>query len=483
MARVARIAGRGRNARLANVDLNRDLVGADARDATGDRVRDFRRDEFAAGDFALELNRFHDRRFDATGANFRNHLANFVVHGLVNRFRDDFANFIVDGADALFRNHLADGVVANFRFRNHLAGLVVHGAHAGLRNHLADGVVADASFRNHLANFVGNRADALLRNHTDALDFLHNGLRNPNFAFAGRRRALDLADLVFDRAARVARIAARDAAKDRFARNRNGFGLPAAGLNRNLFHVGLRNANGVRNLFLAFNPSRLANGVLTLTLFVDRFADGVRNLLLAGFVNRFADGVLTLTLFVNRFANGVRDLLLTRVPNRLADGVLTLTLFVDRFADGVRDLLLAGFPNRLADGVLTLALFVNRFANGVRNLLLAVLPNRAVHRAGDRLLTVFPNRAANGVLNFANASFRNVFRAKNAARDRNFLEGRPVANDLLLLVHDFAAGLHHRAALRREFARARSAPTIRRRAAPSALRLFKRRSQQSRREQ
>ena len=141
------------------------------------------------------------------------------------------------------------------------------------------------------------------------------------------------------------------------------------------------------------------------------------------------------------------------------------------------------FPNRFANGVLTLALFVDRLADGVRNLLLAVLPNRAVHRAGDRLLTVFPNRAANGVLNFADARFRNVFRAKNAARDRNFLEGRPIANDLLLLVHDFAAGLHHRAALRREFARARSAPTIRRRAAPSALRLFKRRNQQSRREQ
>ena len=141
------------------------------------------------------------------------------------------------------------------------------------------------------------------------------------------------------------------------------------------------------------------------------------------------------------------------------------------------------FPNRLADGVLALALFVNRLADGVRNLLLAVLPNRAVHRAGDRLLTVFPNRAADGVLHFANASFRNVLRAKNAARNRNFLEGRPIANDLLLLVHDFAAGLHHRATLRRELARARSAPTIRRRAAPSALRLFKRRRQQSRREQ
>ena len=483
MARFARRAGRGRNARFANVDLNRNLVGADARNATGNRVRDFRRDEFAAGNFAFELNRFHHRRFDATGANFRNHFANFVVDGAVNRFRDVFANFVVDGADALLRNHLADGVVANFRFRNHLADFVVHRADAGLRNHLADGVIANASFRDHLANFVvdgadallrnhlangvvanfrfrnhladfvvhradaglrnhladgvianasfrdclanfiGNRADAGLRNHTRALDFLHDGLRNPNFAFAGRRRALHLADFVFDRTARVARIAARDAAKDRFARNRNAFGLPAAALNRNLFRIGLRNANGVRNLLLAFDPSR------------------------------FADGVLALTLFVNRLADGVRDLLLTR------------------------------FPNRLADGVLTLALFVNRLADGVRDLLLAVLPNRAVHRAGDRLLAVFPNRLADGVLNFANASFRNVLRAKNAARNRNFLERRPIANDLLLLVHDFAAGLHHRAALRREFASARSAPTIRRRAAPSGLRLFKRRSQQSRREQ
>ena len=47
MARVARVASRGRNARLADVDLNRDLVGANARDATGDRERNFRRDELA----------------------------------------------------------------------------------------------------------------------------------------------------------------------------------------------------------------------------------------------------------------------------------------------------------------------------------------------------------------------------------------------------------------------------------------------------
>ena len=383
----------------------------------------------------------------------------------------------------------------------------------------------------------------MLRNHADALNFLRHGLRNPNFALAGRRRALNLADFVFDRTARVARIAARDAAKDRFARNRNAFGLPATGLDGNLFRIGLRDANGVRNLFLAFDPGRFANGVLTLTLFVnrladgvrnlllagfpnrladgvlalalfvnrlkdgvrnlllagfpnrladgvlalalfvDRFADGVRNLLLAGFPNRFADGVLTLALFVDRLVDGVRDLLLAINPNRLADGVLTLALFVDRLADGVRDLLLAGFPNRFANGVLSLSLLVDRLADGVRNLLLAVFPNRAVHRASDRLLAVFPNRTADGVLHFANASFRNVLRAENAAGNRNFLEGRPIANDLLLLVHDFAAGLHHRAALRREFASARPTPTIGRRAAPSGLRLFKRRRQQSRREQ
>ena len=168
------------------------------------------------------------------------------------RFRNHLANFVVDGADAGLRNHLANGVVANFRFRDHLANFIVHGADALLRNHLANGVIANASFRDHLANFIGDRAHAGLRNHTDALDFLHHGLRNPNFAFAGRRRALHLADFVFDRTARVARIAARDAAEDRFARNRNAFGLPAAALNRNLFRVGLRDADRVRNLFLAF---------------------------------------------------------------------------------------------------------------------------------------------------------------------------------------------------------------------------------------
>ena len=475
----ARIAsGRARladgHAGSANVDLNRNLVRADARDATSNGVGNLRANELVAADVLRVLNRLHDRIVDGAGLGFRNATRDAAVDRLRNgfgnatryfvaygagallghatgnvvdaglRFGNDLAALLIDGAGALLRYATNDVVDAGLRFRNatndvvaygagallghatgnvvdaglrfgnDLAALLIDGAGALLRYATGNVVGADFRLGNHLADAAGYRTVGGLRNHAGAGNFAHAGLGNPNFTSASGRRALNGADLEGLARARIARVAASDAAIDGAAGNRVALILPASGGIRNLAGVGLGNH------------------------------DGAGNLTLDGLVARTHDRVGALTLLGRRNHNGVVDLLRH------------------------------GNPIDAINGISARALLGNRNHDRVRNFLLAGLVDDAINRSRNRLRNVFPNGAIDRVGNLASLTLGHVTRACDLARNRNLLDAVAVADDLLFFKDDSATGLHDRIALRGEFTRGRTASGVGTRAAVSRLRLLQR---------
>ena len=296
---------------------------------------------------------------------------------------------------------------------------------------------------------------------------------NPNFTRAGGRRALDRADLRADRAARIARIAAGDAAIDDFARNGVALILPAAGLNRNLLGAGLRNhgraGNLTLNVFVDDAVDRIGAGLLFGGRNHDRVVDLLRNLSADDAVDRVGAGLL----FGDRNHDRVRNFLLTLFVNNAVDRIGAGLLLGNRNHDRVVHLLRNLGPNGAVDGVGAGLLFSDRNHDRVRNLLLNVFPNDAVDRAVDGLLAVFPNHTVDGVGNLTRLTFRDVLREDALTGNRNALNLSTVASNLLVFADDLAAGLHDDVALSREFRRARAAAGVRTRAAISSLSLIR----------
>ena len=512
--------------------MNRNLVSHNTRNATGDRIRNLGANELVAGDVASALHRLHNRVVNGAGLRFRNATSDAVIDGLRNDFANALGNFVVDRANALFRNHTADVVGAGLRFRNnlattfhdrlctafgnHTANVIGAGLRFGdalhdvvradtsalLRNHTADVIRAGLRFRNDLTNsthaglctafgnhtanvigagtrfangasdFAGNRFRGRARNHNRVGNFLHAGLRNPDFTSTSSRRALNRANLGTNGAARSARITAGDATIDDATGNRNTLILPATGLNRNLFRTGLRNHGRARHFALNVFEDDAANVIGASLLFDARNHDGVVDLLRDLRADDLIDGVSAGLLFGDRNHDRIRNFLLTLFANHTVDGVGASLLLGNRNHDRVVHLLRNLGPNRLIDGIGASFLLGNRNHNRVRNLLLAVFPNSAIAFPIDRLLAVFPDHAVHGIGNLARLTFRNILCKDALTRDRNALNLRSIASNLLVFADDLAAGLHNDVALRREFRRARTAAGVRTRAAVCRLRLF-----------
>ena len=164
-------------------------------------------------------------------------------------------------------------------------------------------------------------------------------MRNPNFTCSSRRGALDGANLVGLRSARIARIAASDATIDDLSGNRIGLFLPRTGLYRNLLGIGLRNHRAVRNLFRDGLGNGTHDRVATLTLFGDRSHDSIADLLRNRIRFKAIDGIGASLLLSNGNHNGIRNLLLALLDDATIHRVATLTLFGDRNHDGVINLL------------------------------------------------------------------------------------------------------------------------------------------------
>ena len=133
-----------------------------------------------------------------------------------------------------------------------------------------------------------------------------------------------------------------------------------------------------------------------------------------------------------------------------------LTLFDDGLHNRVANLLGNGFPNAFLNGVSAGLLFSDGNHNGVRNLLLNSVVDDAIDSTSHGLLRVFPNRAIDGVGNLSSVSFRNVFCTSNLTRNRNFLYGVAITDDLFFLKNDLSARFHHGVALGGELASART---------------------------
>ena len=313
-----------------------------------------------------------------------------------------------------------------------------------------------------------------MRNHAGAGNFAHTGLGNPNFTSASGRRALNGADLEGLARARIARVAASDAAIDGATGNRVALILPASGGIRNLAGVGLGNHDGAGNLTLDGLVARTHDRVGALTLLGNRNHNGVVDLLRHGDPINAIDRVGARALLGNRNHNRVGNFLLALFDDAAHDRVGALALLDDRLHDGIVHLLRNGRPNAFANRIGARALLGNRNHDRVRNFLLAGLVDDAINRSRNRLRNVFPNGAIDRVGNLASLTLGHVTRACDLARNRNLLDAVAVADDLLFFKDDSATGLHDRSALRGEFTRGRTASGVGTRAAVSRLRLLQR---------
>jgi hypothetical protein len=294
----------------------------------------------------------------------------------------------------------------------------------------------------------------------------------------------------------IAGVANRYYSANCSARHLIGLRFPATGAILYLLFVGLRNTNGISNIFRTLLIYGLANGVGSLPLFPNRFANGIRNFLCPLFINRSANRVFFRPLFINGLANRVRNFLRLLFINRSANRVSSFAVFIyglanrigdflcsrfiDRSANGiffcpffihglancvrnflcscfinrsansifplfcfpngtanrVRDFLCSRFINWSADGIFPRPFFIDGFANGVRNFFRSCFINRFYGLTANSFVLGFPNRLANGISNLPGADFRNVSCAGNCPRNRNLFIARFIAGYLLRFIYN-----------------------------------------------
>ena len=291
---------------------------------------------------------------------------------------------------AAFADHAASGVrnATGFTFLDHCAGRVGNALGVAVRNAFTDGV------RNgHLATLL---------NHTSAANLTSRLLWAPDFTADGLAGALDLFNSLARQGVTVDRtIGAGCRSVDTFVDARSGTGwitwifhnasddrtgniffdgLPVTTVNRFVFDIGDRFADGVANVFVAGLGGRLVTSAADLLVagVVNRFADGVADIFVAGVVDRLVDGVANRSVagFVHRLHHFA--------------GHRAVASLVDRPTNCFTDFTVAGLVDRTADRVVLAAIA------GRVDLLLAshwdLLANRIVNRLVGAELLIFPDR-------------------------------------------------------------------------------------------